>query len=176
MKSESKIQQEIFVWFSNEYPNYIIHSVPNGVQIPLSNRERGRILSQMANIGMVNGISDLIIHLPNGQCIMVEVKTPTGKQSDAQIKIEKKMKAMHSNYIVVRSLEEFKEKIKSMITLNSKINGAVEELPETDQKIIDLFKAGGDNSCSTISKKTGSSTHHVSLVIDNYLKKLRKHE
>lgn len=111
MKQESKIQQEIFVFFHNTYPKYIIHSVPNGLQIPLPESEKARVLSQMTNIGMVNGISDLIIHLPNGKCVMCEVKNEKGAQSEAQKKIEAKINAIGGNYILVRSLEEFKEKI-----------------------------------------------------------------
>ena len=115
MKQESKIQQEIFVWFHNTYPNYICHSVPNGVQFQLPEKDKARVLSQMANIGMINGISDLIIHLPNGKCVMVEVKTETGSQSPAQIKIQAKLEAMGGSYVLVRSLESFKEQIQQFL-------------------------------------------------------------
>ena len=37
MKQESKIQQEIFTYFHNAYPDYIIHSVPNGFSINIPN-------------------------------------------------------------------------------------------------------------------------------------------
>lgn len=115
MTSEAKIQQEIFVYFHNTYPKYICHSVPNGVQIPLPETERARILSQMHNVGMINGISDLIIHLPSGKCVMVEVKNEKGVQSEAQKKIEAKIKAMGGNYILVRSLEDFQNQIKQFL-------------------------------------------------------------
>ena len=126
MKQESKIQQEIFIYWHNTHPETIIHSVPNGfgftIQeiIPLRFHSAIRKAIAMAvnfskQTGMIEGISDLIIHLPNGRCVMVEVKNEKNTQSPAQKKIEAKMKAMGSNYILVRSLEDFKERIKKFI-------------------------------------------------------------
>ena len=126
MKQESKIQQEIFTYFHNAYPDYIIHSVPNGFSINIPNIIPARFhkairqavafsVKKTKQIGMVPGISDLIVHLPNGLCVMVEVKNEKNDQDTAQKKIEAKMKAMNSNYILVRSLEDFKEQIKKFL-------------------------------------------------------------
>lgn len=125
-KQESKIQQEIFIWFHNTYPDYIIHSVPNGFGITIPSTVPPRFhaairkaIAMAVNFskqtGMLEGVSDLIIHLPNGKCVMVEVKNETGKQSEAQKKIEAKMKAMNGNYILVRSLEDFKEQMNAFL-------------------------------------------------------------
>ena len=126
MKQESKIQQEIWVWFHNSHPEKIIHSVPNGFGftipeiIPIRFHTSIKKAIAMAvnfskQTGMIEGISDLIIHLPNGRCVMVEVKNEKNTQSPAQKKIEAKIKAMGGNYILVRSLEDFKEQIKKII-------------------------------------------------------------
>lgn len=126
MKQEAKIQQEIFIYWYNEHPETIIHSVPNGFgfTIPSIIPERfhatiRKAIAMAVNFskqtGMIEGISDLIIHLPNGRCVMVEVKNEKNTQSEAQKKIEAKMKAMGGNYILVRSLEDFKEQIKKFI-------------------------------------------------------------
>lgn len=123
MKSEYKIQQEIFMYFHNTYPNFIIHSCPNGFGmnipevVPVRLHKAIRIAIAMAvnlakQIGMMHGISDLIIWLPNGKAVMVEVKDEKNKQDPAQIKIEAKLKAIGGNYILVRGLEDFKEQIK----------------------------------------------------------------
>ena len=126
MKQESKIQQEIFIYWHNTQPETIIHSVPNGFGItipeiiPIRFHSAIRKAIAMAvnfskQIGMIEGISDLIIHLPNGRCVMVEVKNEKNTQSPAQKKIEAKIKAMSGNYILVRSLEDFKEQIKGFL-------------------------------------------------------------
>ena len=109
MKSEDKIQSEIFQWFWNSFPDYLIHAVPNG-----GHRNVVEAL-KLKSTGTVPGVADLIIHLPNAKCVMCEVKTEIGTQSTAQKKIEAKIKAMGGNYILVRSLEDFKGQIKKFI-------------------------------------------------------------
>jgi hypothetical protein len=109
MKQESKIQQEIFKDFHNRHPTFIIHSVPNG-----GTRNKLEAI-ELKRTGLVSGIADLIIHLPDGLCVMVEVKNESGKQSKEQIKIQNKMIAMNSNYILVRSLKDFNNQIQKYL-------------------------------------------------------------
>lgn len=109
-ESEAVIQQQVFIYANNTYRELICHSVPNG-----SSTGDPRVISQMSNLGMVKGISDLIIHGKNGRCIMVEVKNSTGVQSEAQKKIELKLQSLGGIYLLVRSLEDFKEKINNHI-------------------------------------------------------------
>lgn len=126
MKQESKIQQEIFIYWHNTLPETIIHSVPNGFGftipeiIPIRFHSSIRKAIAMAvnfskQTGMIEGVSDLIIHLPNAKCVMVEVKNEKNTQSPAQKKIEAKIKAMGGNYILVRNLEDFKEQMKAFV-------------------------------------------------------------
>jgi len=111
---EQVIQQEAYVWFNNTYcttkqePRLLIHSVPNG--LPIQVKEQARILDLLHKTGMVNGISDLIIHGVKGRCIMAECKTSTGHQSEAQLKIQRRIQDLGGVYFVFRSLEEFQEK------------------------------------------------------------------
>lgn len=108
-KSESKIQQEIVMWFNNNYclkshnPKCTIFSVPN---------EGKNVKEQMykRTLGMKSGVSDLIVIQPN-RCIFVEVKTEIGKQSDKQKEFETTVKNLGFEYILVRSLEDFQKKI-----------------------------------------------------------------
>lgn len=51
------------------------------------------------------GLADLTI-LKCGRVIMLEVKTPKGKQSDGQIEFEKNWKEKGGEYYVVRSVED----------------------------------------------------------------------
>lgn len=119
--SESKIQQECFNEFNNKYclknhnPRLLIHSCPNGITIPLQPKEKARVLDQLKKTGMVNGISDLIIHGVKGRCIMAECKNSTGTQSDAQIEIENRIRELGGIYIIFYSVEEFWIKINQHI-------------------------------------------------------------
>lgn len=114
---ESKIQQQVYMEFNNTYclafnsPRLLIHSVPNGISMPIPNQEKARVLDQLKKTGMVNGISDLIIHGVNGRCIMAECKTETGTQSPAQIEIQSRIEALGGVYFVFHSIEEFRYNI-----------------------------------------------------------------
>lgn len=114
---EQVIQQECYNWFNNTYclkhhkPRLLIHSVPNGIPIPIPPKERARALDLLHKTGMVNGISDLIIHGVKGRCIMPECKTSTGKQSPDQIDIEKRIIELGGFYFVFRNLEQFQTAI-----------------------------------------------------------------
>ena len=108
-KSESKIQQEIVMWFNNNYclkshnPRCSIFSVPN---------EGKNVKEQMykRTLGMKSGVSDLIVLQPN-RCIFVEVKTEIGRQSDKQKDFQNLVENLGFEYWIIRSLEEFKQKI-----------------------------------------------------------------
>jgi hypothetical protein len=116
---EQTIQQQAYMWFNNEYcllrhsPRLLIHSVPNG--IPIQIKEQARILDLLQKTGMVNGISDLIVHGVNGRCIMAECKTESGHQSEAQQLIQRRIQDLGGKYFVFRSLDDFKQKIQKKI-------------------------------------------------------------
>lgn len=132
LKTEAKIQQEIYIYFYSTYPNYSIHSVPNGFGVSIPRGKNGEYLipvvfhkiiykmisgavDLLKNMGMKPGVSDLMVHLPGGRCVCVEVKNETNKQDPDQIKFENKIKAMNGNYILVRSLEDFQKQITPFI-------------------------------------------------------------
>lgn len=109
-KTEARIQQEIVMWFRNEYclkhhdPRSIILSIPN-------NREHG-----MREVGMMSGASDLLVihrfypfkcETVIRRIIWCEIKTPTGVQSPIQKKRQEHIEQMGMEYVIVRSREEF---------------------------------------------------------------------
>ena len=108
-KTEAKIQSEIVAWFNNEYclkfhnPRYCIFSVPNDTQ---NKEETMRKLST----GLKSGASDLIVLFPN-RAIFCEVKTPTGVQSESQKDFQEQVEKLGFEYILVRSLDDFKRLI-----------------------------------------------------------------
>jgi len=108
-KSEAKIQQEIVIWFNNNYclkthiPRCSIFSVPN-------EGKNAREQMYKKTLGMKTGVSDLIVLIPN-KCIFVEIKTDIGKQSEKQKDFQYLVERLGFDYLVVRSLEEFIKKI-----------------------------------------------------------------
>jgi len=56
----------------------------------------------------VNGLPD-IVAIKDGRYIGIEVKTPKGKQSDAQKDIEREVTKAGGFYFIVRSLEDVRK-------------------------------------------------------------------
>ena len=107
MKSENKIQQEAFIWYSNNFclkhhnPRHVIFSVPNE-----GSSAKEQIYKKA--LGMKSGVSDMIVLQPN-RAIFIEFKDQTGKQSDKQKDFEQIVTGLGFEYYVVRSLDEFKK-------------------------------------------------------------------
>jgi len=121
-KDEKKVQQECWLWINKAHEELIFHSVVNGfgITIPRSipqiyhDKIRQAIAMQVDILlmtGMVRGVSDAMIHGLNGRCIWCEFKTETGKQRDAQIRIQNKVEKNGGIYIMPRNLEQFQTDI-----------------------------------------------------------------
>jgi len=112
--SEDKVQQSIIIYFTNNYclrhhtNRGLIFAIPNG-----SFRDI-REAVKLKQTGTLAGASDLIVILPNGTLLFVEVKTETGTQSEAQKEFENRVEKLGYKYRLVRSLEEFKNEITLM--------------------------------------------------------------
>lgn len=103
-KAESRIQQDIFTWHWNNYPNerkllFMVHNNPR-------NKIEGAILKSQ---GMIAGVSDMIYLSPKGIVYFIEIKTPTGNQQDNQKEWEAIITSFGYTYLVIRSLDEFKK-------------------------------------------------------------------
>ena len=101
------------MWFNNNYclkshnPQCSIFSVPN---------EGKSAQEQMykRSLGMKSGVADLIVLMPK-KCIFIECKDEKGKQRPTQKEFEQVVTSLGFEYHVVRSLEDFKEIIKTKI-------------------------------------------------------------
>jgi hypothetical protein len=110
-KSEEAIQQEIFMHIQNNYctkmdsPQCVIFAVPN------QNQQR------LTNIGVVAGVSDMIMILPN-MMLFLEIKTASGTQSVKQKEFEQKVTKLGHQYFILRSMEDFFNKVEPIINKN----------------------------------------------------------
>jgi hypothetical protein len=106
-KLESKIQQEIVMYFNNKFclkhsnPKCSIFSVPN-------EGKNAREQMYKKQLGMKSGVSDLIVLLPN-RCVFIECKDEKGKQRETQMEFENTVKNLGFEYYIVRSLDDFKQ-------------------------------------------------------------------
>jgi hypothetical protein len=98
-KSEETIQKEIINFC--KLNKILIFCVPN---------EAARNNSKFIGMGVLSGVSDLVLILQN-KIIFVELKTHKGIQSEKQKEFESKVLELGNQYIVIRSLDEFKKLI-----------------------------------------------------------------
>lgn len=96
-KSEYTIQCECTNWA--KINNILFFAVPN---------EATRLNSKYIKSGVLSGVSDTIVCLPN-KVLFIEFKTSTGTQSKSQKEFESKIDALGLPYYICRSLEGFKE-------------------------------------------------------------------
>lgn len=109
-KTESKIQQEIVREFNNTY--CLKHHNPRGIIFSVPNESRSQEETMYKkNIGLLPGASDLIVCKPCGEIVFVEVKDHKGRQRENQKEFQLRVEKLGFRYLLVRSLEEFKEKI-----------------------------------------------------------------
>jgi hypothetical protein len=114
---ENKIQSECVMWYRNTYcklidnPRGLIFSVPNELA------GDSKIATMQAKaMGLMSGVSDTILILPNSQLIFCEFKDAKGKQSEVQVRFEIQVKEHGFDYWLVRSIEGFKEKVYETLT------------------------------------------------------------
>ena len=109
---ENKIQSNCFQWYWNNY--CLKHHNPRGIMFSVPNELAGTnkiAMMQAKAMGLVSGVSDTIIILPNGKIIFCEFKDEKGKQSDKQIEFEEIVSNLGFTYVLIRSLEQFKKTI-----------------------------------------------------------------
>ena len=108
--TEDYIQSQIVLDFNNKYclkhhnPRLMIFAVPNGGSRNVIEAKK------LKATGTLRGASDLIVNFP-GKSVYIEVKTDTGVQSDAQIYFQSRIEGLGMDYHIVRSLEDFNNKI-----------------------------------------------------------------
>lgn len=109
---ESKHQQDIILFMNKHYfKTHIVFSVPNEIPYPLPQKVMSSILSRLQTNGLLKGVADLVILCPDKRYITVELKTSTGNQRPDQVIFENRVKSIGGDYFIIRSLEDFINKI-----------------------------------------------------------------
>lgn len=106
--TEDYIQNQCWIWFVNlthkMKPRPVIYSVPNDEASPVQAKRKNLT-------GRKAGVSDLVVMLPNGKSLYIEMKTLEGRQSESQKRFEKECEELGFDYYLCRSVEEFKQVI-----------------------------------------------------------------
>jgi hypothetical protein len=98
--TESQLQASIFSALCKA--GYYAFMVPNDAAGKTSIQKAMRLKA----MGLRPGVSDLVVMAPRGITVFLEVKTPKGKQSPAQILFQQKVESLGHQYHIVRCPEE----------------------------------------------------------------------
>lgn len=112
MANEHDIQSKIRLDFSTQIPDGLLFRANVG-QAFIGSRTRKNPDGSLTifdprpfNTGLPNGFSDLFGVLPGGKAIFIEVKTPKGKPSEAQIRFLEAVRRLGCPAGVARSMED----------------------------------------------------------------------
>jgi hypothetical protein len=109
-QSENRIQAEAYLWFHNTFADLrgLLYHVPNG-------EYRDHVTaSKLKAIGVVSGIPDIIFHY-KGKTWFFEFKASDGVVSKTQKEIHAQLTKQGFTVYVVRSVEDFQEKINFIV-------------------------------------------------------------
>ena len=107
---ESTLQTSCVKWFRLQYPNLVIYAVPNGGSRNV--REAQRLKAE----GVLAGVADLNVLLPNGKIIYIEMKVIGNRQTDTQTDFQQPAESLGSKSYVCYSFDEFKAIIEKELT------------------------------------------------------------
>ena len=104
--SESTLQITLISMLRTLYSDYVINLSLNGISIPTDIKTKTLIINQMKKEGMEKGIPDLLLYLPNGKVLNMELKTDKGKQSADQVDVQNRLTKLGHNYYIIRTVYE----------------------------------------------------------------------
>lgn len=104
MKSlEHDLQVACVQWFRMQYPRLMIFAVPNGGERNI------KTASRLKNEGVLSGVADLCILVPNDKFhgLFIEMKYGKNKQSQSQIDFQKYAESHGYAYCLCYDFESF---------------------------------------------------------------------
>lgn len=120
--SEHELQSRCVRWFRQHYPQQarLLFAIPNGVDLGGKDRiARAKNWQKLECEGAVKGAADLFLSVPSGDLhgLYIEMKTPKGRQSDAQKQFESEVLWGGYGYAMPRSFEEFERVIRRYLEI-----------------------------------------------------------
>ena len=101
---EHRLQVQCVKWFRYAHPDLapLLFAIPNG---GARNEITG---AKLKAEGVVAGVADLCLAVPRcGGVLFIEMKTPTGRQSQSQLQWQAAVSIVGNTYVIIRTLEDF---------------------------------------------------------------------
>lgn len=109
MQKESVLQTACVKWFRLQYPDLVIYAVPNGGSRNI--REAQRLKAE----GVLAGVADLVVLLPQGKSLYIEMKVKGNRQTQNQKDFQKIAETLGHTYAVCYTFEEFQKVVENQI-------------------------------------------------------------
>lgn len=111
---EHKLQSACVRWYRLQYPKmkHNLFSVPNG------GKRDAATAAKLKDEGAFAGVADLILLKSNRfyGALLIEMKTPEGRQSQSQKDWQQKITNDGYKYVVVRSFEDFQREVRQYLS------------------------------------------------------------
>lgn len=111
---EHKLQSACVRWYRLQYPKmkHNLFSVPNG------GKRDAATAAKLKDEGALAGVADLILLKLNRfyGALLIEMKTPEGRQSQSQKDWQQKITNDGYKYVVVRSFEDFQREVRQYLS------------------------------------------------------------
>ena len=107
--SEDRLQQECYLWFHNKYPQYrglLNYNLNNSANVLQGKKNK--------SMGLQKGRSDLVLYF-KGKAYMLEMKTPSGYQSEKQKIWQKTIQEQGFKYYIIRNRIQFMNTIELIL-------------------------------------------------------------
>jgi len=105
---EAQVQAMVTEWFRLLYPQYLLFAV--------NNEATYRRASYFKSLGMLPGVSDMILVLKN-KVFFLEFKDIHGRQSDSQKQFQVKVELLGFEYHIIKDLQDVKQLLKNNLPL-----------------------------------------------------------
>ena len=104
--SEAILQQTLVSMLKQLYPDYVLNLSLSGISLNGSAKENAQTMYSMTQQGFERGMPDLLLYLPNGKVLNMELKTDKGKQSADQVDVQNRLTKLGHNYHIIRTVYE----------------------------------------------------------------------
>ena len=104
--SEAILQQTLVSILKTLYPDYVINLSLSGISLNGSAKDNAQTMYSMVQQGFSRGMPDLLLYLPNGKVLNMELKTDKGKQSPDQVDVQNRLTKLGHNYYIIRTVYE----------------------------------------------------------------------
>lgn len=124
--AEDDLQKDCVSWFRDSFPELamlLFH--PNNEAFfgkGRDKRQQERAGKRAKDMGVVPGVADLVLLYPASRYhgLLVEMKTPTGRQSDSQKQWQKVVESYGYRYAIIRTRKDFRRLVEEYTGMRPK--------------------------------------------------------